>query len=89
MPRGHRPCTLASTDDSGPPAWEVIQSSGTEPRSSLRHRAKSLKEPRRPALRSQLGDELHMRFWSLENESSSQDISDAGMLQPRCSYCLK
>ena len=78
MPQGRTPFALAGTDRDDSEASEVLHSSATRPRLSLRSRAKSLKEPHPPALRSQLADELHMRFWSLDDRSSSQGSSNAG-----------
>ncbi|CAK0736957.1 hypothetical protein CVIRNUC_000831 [Coccomyxa viridis] len=75
MPGGHNPFALASTEWDGSEEAEVVQSSSAKPKGALRKRASSLKQPRLPALRTQLADELHMRFWSLGNGFKSQDTS--------------
>lgn len=81
MPGGHNPFALASTEWDGSEEAEVVQSSSAKPKGALRKRASSLKQPRLPALRTQLADELHMRFWSLGNGFKSQDTSKSGGLQ--------
>ena len=86
MPGGHNPFALASTEWDGSEEAEVVQSSSAKPKGTLRKRASSLKQPRLPALRTQLADELHMRFWSLGNGTQSQDRSSSGALQ--CSSVL-
>ncbi len=82
MPEGRTPFALAGTDKDDSAASEVVQNSATRPKISLRKRAKSLKEPQPPALKAQLADELHMRFWSLEDKPGSQGSSNAGMFYP-------
>ena len=79
MPEERTPFALVGTDKDDSGTSEVVQNSATKPKILLRKRAKSLKEPHPPALRSQLADELHMRFWSLEDKPGLQGSSNAGM----------
>ena len=81
MPGGHNPFALASTEWDGSEEARVIQSSSAKPKGTLRRRASSLKQPRLPALSTQLADELHMRFWSLGNGTNPRDTSKSGALR--------
>lgn len=87
MPGGHNPFALASEEWNESEEAEIVQSPSAKPRGKLRKRARSLKQPRLPALRTQLADELHMRFWSLGHGTKAQDGSDSGALWS-CSVML-
>ena len=87
MPSGHNPFALASSEWDRSEEAEVVHSSSAKPKATLRQRAGSLKQSRLPALRTQLADELLMRFWSLGNGTNSQDRSNSGALSC-CSVLL-